>query len=183
MLIQIYRQLRQKMEEILARFAEEIAKIRVGRVNSELVEKISVVYYGTPTPLKSLASISVPDASQILIDPWDKNALGDIELALGNADLGVNPVNDGKGVRLKFPPMTEEQRKEVIKSLHGKAEATRVALRTARGEAWETIQRLEKEKKLSQDDRYAGEKELNKIIEAFNQKIDNLTAAKEKEIL
>jgi len=174
--------LKSKFEQIVEKLKEDFAGIRTGRASSGLVENISVSYYGSTAPLRQMATISTPDAAQIIIQPWDKNSLGDIELAIRNSDINLSPTNDGNVVRVSLPPMTEDRREELVHSIHRKGEEARVALRTVRGEVWEKIKRMEKDSELTEDDRYAAEKELNKIIEEFNNKIESAIVEKEKEI-
>ena len=174
--------LKSKFEQIVEKLKEDFAGIRTGRASSGLVENISVSYYGSTAPLRQMATISTPDAAQIIIQPWDKNSLGDIELAIRNSDINLSPTNDGNVVRVSLPPMTEDRREELVHSIHRKGKEARVALRTVRGEVWEKIKRMEKDSELTEDDRYAAEKELNKIIEEFNNKIESVIVEKEKEI-
>ena len=182
MLNRIYQTLRQSMDQVISRLKEDFASVRTGRANAGLVENISIDYLGTPVELKKIASITLPDASSIVIQPWDKNVLGAIEQAISASDIGLNPVNDGSVIRLKVPPMTSERRQELVDSIHEKAEAAKVALRTLRKEAWEQVQVLEKSKQITEDDRYAAEKELNKIIDDFNGKVDSVTREKINQI-
>ncbi len=178
----IIRSLRTKMQEVIDKLSESFRQLRTGKVNAALVENIQVAYYGSKVPLKQMAQISVPDASSISIQPWDANSLGDIELAIRNSEIGLNPVNDGRVVRLSLPPMTSERREELVKMIHKTAEECRVVLRNLREEAWQKVKKLESSKQITEDDRYSGEKELNKIIEEFNTKINRIIEAKEKEI-
>jgi len=157
-----------KMQEVLKQLDEEFKNLRIGKANSSLVEDIKVLYYGTQTPLKQMASVSTPDAKTITIQPWDKNSLGDIEMAVRNADLGLSPVNDGNVVRISLPPLTEERRQELVKHLKTVAEEARVALRNIRSDVWNSVKSLEKDGKLTEDDKYRAEEELNKIIDDFN---------------
>jgi len=182
-LSEITRPLRPQMEEATKRFEAEMGKIRTGRAQTSLVEDLPVSYYGTQTPIKQMASLTVPEANQILITPWDRQAVGDIEQAIRQANLGVNPSNDGQSIRLVLPALTEERRKELTKQLGTLAETTRVAMRTMRKEAWEEVQEKQKAGELTEDDRYRGEEELNKLIDEFNKKVEELCEAKEKELL
>lgn len=174
--------LRQKFDQIIEKLREDFAGIRTGRASVGLVENIMVSYYGSTAPLKQMATISTPDAAQIVIQPWDKNSLGDIELAVRNSDVNLSPSSDGNVIRIALPPMTEDKREELIKNIHRKGEEARVALRSVRGETWEKIKRMEKDKQLTEDDRYSAEKELNKIIEEYNEKVESAIVDKEKEI-
>lgn len=174
--------LKQKFDQVLEKLNEDFAGIRTGRASTGLVENIMVSYYGSAAPLKQMATISTPDAAQIVIQPWDKNSLGDIELAIRNSDINLSPVNDGSVVRISLPPMTEERRIELIKNIHSKGEEARVVLRNVRGETWEKIKRMEKEKEITEDDRYSAEKELNELIDDYNKKIESAIVEKEGEI-
>lgn len=172
-----------KMQDVINQLNQEYKNLRIGKASASLVEGIKVEYYGTLTPLQQMASISTPDAKTITIQPWDKNNLGDVELAIRNADLGLNPVNDGNSVRINLPPLTEERRQELVKHIKVIAEEARVALRNIRGEVWNSIKALEKDKKLTEDDRYRAEEELNKIIDEFNRKIEEETDKKSAELM
>jgi len=176
------RNLKTKFEQVIQKLKEDFATIRTGRASTGLVENVMVTYYGSTMPLKQMATLSTPDASQIVIQPWDKNALGDIELAIRNSDLNLSPTNDGNVVRVSLPPMTEERREELVRNIHRKGEEGRIALRSVRGETWEKIKKLEKNGKITEDDRYSAEKELNEIIDEFNKKIEAQIVEKEKEL-
>lgn len=178
----IIRNLRPKMQETQNKLAENFRSLRTGKANSALVENIAVSYYGTKTPLKQMAQISVPDANMIVIQAWDLNSLSDIELAIRNSEIGINPSSDGRVIRLSLPPMTAERREELIKIIHKTAEECRVVLRNLREEAWKEVKKLETAKQITEDDRYDAEKELNILIEDFNKKINDLVESKEKEI-
>ena len=178
----IIRNLHPKMQTVLDKLSEDFRGLRTGKANSSLVENIAVSYYGSKVPLKQMAQISVPDPNNILIQPWDANSLGDIELAIRNSEIGLNPSSDGRLIRLSLPPMTAEHREELIKILHQTAEECRIALRNLREDSWKEIKKLESNKQITEDDRYGAEKELNKIIEDFNRKINELVDVKEKEV-
>lgn len=170
------------MEEVIDKFQEELKTLRIGRANPFLLENLLVSYYGTQTPLRQMASITLPDSGSILITPWDKNSLGDIELTIRNSDLGLSPINDGRAIRIVFPPLTQERRDEMIKLVSRLAEEARVGLRQLRQEAWIKIKNLEKEKKITEDDRYQAEEELNRLIEEFNNKISESVERKKEEL-
>jgi len=170
------------MSEVISKLEEDLRTVRTGKASSVLVENIQVSYYGTQTALKQMANISTPDASLIVIQPWDLNALGDIEIAIRNANLGLGTTNDGRVIRISLPPLTEERRNEFVKLIHQKAEACRIALRNLRKEGWEEVQKLEKDGSLTEDDKYRGEDELNKLIEEYNKKIQTAIEIKEKEL-
>lgn len=169
-----------KIENILK---EEFLSLRTGRANASLVENIEVTYYGSQAPLKQMAQITTPDSNQIMIQPWDKSSLADIELAIRNSGLNLNPLNDGNAIRVILPPMTEERRKELIKLVYAKAEEAKIAARNVRGEIWELVQKREKLGELTQDDRDRSREELDKKIAAFNEKIATLSKEKEEEII
>ena len=183
MIDQVIKDLRPKMEERIAHFINEIRTIRAGKAESSLVEDILVSFYGTTLPLKQMASISTPSPNLITILPWDKNALGDIELAIKNSGLSLNPTDDGNLIRIVLPPLSEERRKELSKLVHNKGEETKIILRTMRQEAWQMIVQAEREHKISEDEKYRGEEMLNKTIEEFNKKIDEIVKSKEAEIM
>jgi ribosome recycling factor len=173
-----------KMEKALEHLAGELGGLRTGRATVSLVDGILVDYYGTPQPLKAVASINTPDAKTIAITPWDKQALGPIEKALREAPtLGLNPMNDGQVIRLNIPPFTEDRRREIVKSLGGKVEDCRITLRNIRHDVLKEVQKLEKDKQATQDDVKFAEAELNKKIEAFQKRIEDLESAKAKEIM
>lgn len=182
MIDKILRALRPKMDEVIEKLKEDLKSIRTGKASAALVENILINYYGTQTPLKNMANISTPDAFLIVVQPWDANALGDIEIGLRNANLSLGLTNDGRVVRITLPPLTEERRHEFIKIIHQKAEGCRIVLRTLRQEAWEEIQKEKKSGEITEDDLYAGEKDLNKLIDDYNQKIKELIDAKEKDL-
>jgi len=179
---EVIKKLKQDFEQIVERLAEDFANIRTGRASTGLVENIKVSYYGSVAPLKQMATLSTPDAAQIVIQPWDKNSLGDIELAIRNSQLNLSPVNDGNVVRIMLPPMTEERREELVRNISRKGEEGRIALRTVRQEAWEKIKKMEKNDEITEDDRYAAEKELNEVIDEFNKKIEETVKGKEAEL-
>lgn len=179
---QIIRQTKTKFDQVIEKLKEDFGSIRTGRASGSLVENIPVTYYGSTTVLKQMATIATPDSTQITIQPWDRNALGDIETAIRNSDLNLSPVNDGQLVRISLPPMTEERRNELARTISKKGEEARIALRNVRGESWDEIKKLEKKSELTEDDRYSAEKELNEIIDEYNKKIEAMVTDKEKEI-
>lgn len=183
MLQPILNKLRPKMDEVIVKLKEDLLTIRTGKASASLVENITVSYYGAHTPLKQMAQINTPDASLIVVQPWDTNSLGDIESALRNANLGFGVTNDGRVVRISLPPLTQERRMEFVKLTHQKAESARIVLRNLREEAWKEIQAEEKAGNLTEDDRYQGEKDLNKEIADANKKAQDLVEAKEKELM
>lgn len=178
----LIRDLKKKMDEVLEKLQDEFKKIHTGRANSTLVEEIKVAYYGTQTSLKQMANISTPDANLIVIQPWDANSLGDIENAIRNSELKVNPVNDGKVVRISLPPLTEERRNELIKLIRNLSEEARVTLRNLRGEVWDEVRTMEKDGKVTEDDKYKAEDELNKLVNEYNRKIEEAVDKKETDL-
>jgi ribosome recycling factor len=175
--------MQKEMERVVNSFTEDLKTLRTGRASVGLIDDLIVSCYGAPTPLKHIASITNPDPKTMVISPWDKSLLTDIESTIRISDLGLNPVNDGTVIRLTIPPLTEERRKELSKRVERMAEEVRVALRTLRRLTWDEIQEMEKGGKISEDDLYAAEKQLNKIIDDFHTAIETLTQAKGKEIM
>ena len=172
-----------QFEDAVKHLKKEFNGIRTGRANPSLVENIVVEYYGAKTPLLQLASISVPDARLILIQPWDKNALKDIERALQNSQLGLNPVSEGNVIRLSIPPLTEERRKEIVQLVHQKVEEARISIRNVREEIWKTTKDQKSAGEISEDEMYSQQKKLQKIVDDYNLKVKEIGDAKEKEIL
>jgi len=170
------------MEEVLGKIMADFQSLRIGKASSVLVENVSVTYYGSKVPLKQMANISIPDVNLIVIQPWDVNSLDDIILAIENSGIGLNPSSDGRAIRLALPPLTAERREELIKVIHKTAEECRIVLRNLREESWKEVKHLESQKQITEDDRYQAEKELNKMIEDFNLKVNRLVEVKEKEI-
>lgn len=174
--------IKKQMEEVISHVTQEFSTIRTGRAQASLVDGLMVNYYGSTQPLKNMASITVPEPTMIVIQPWDSQAIGDIEQALRASDLGLSPVNEGTQLRLVLPSLTEERRQQLIKTISQKAEAGKVALRNVRKDIWEDVQKQVKAGELTEDDRYRWEEDLNKIIDGFNQQIDQLVEEKEKEL-
>jgi ribosome recycling factor len=162
---------------------EDLTAVRTGRANPGLVEKLHVEYYGSPTPLMQLASISVPEARSLLIKPFDPSTIKAIEKAIMVSDLGLTPNNDGKQIRLNLPPLTEQRRRDLVKHTHGRLEETRVALRNIRRDVIKDMKDFESEKMISEDDLTRGEAELQKLMERFTTEIDRVGHAKEQEIM
>lgn len=173
----------EKMKKAFDSVAREFSEVRTGRANPSLVEGLHVDYYGTPTLLKQLASISVPDQHLIVIQPWDPTAIPEIEKSIMKSNLGINPSNDGKVVRLSVPLLSKERRQELVKLVHNMTEEGRVSLRTIRRDAKEALEKLEKDKAISEDDKFRGIDELQKLVDKYIAKIDELLKNKEKEIL
>ena len=172
-----------RMEKALSDLQHEMASIRTGRASLGLLDHIRVDYYGTPTPLNQVANLHVPEPSLITIQPWDVSQIGAIERAIRVSDLGLNPSNDGKLVRLPIPPLTEERRKELAKKLHGVAEHHRVALRNIRRDGNEAVKKLLKDKKMPEDDEKRALDEIQRMTDAYIEKLDGAVKTKEKEIM
>jgi ribosome recycling factor len=172
-----------RMEKVLDDLQHEMASIRTGRASVALFDSIRVDYYGAPTPLNQLATLHVPEPSLITIQPWDVSQMGAIEKAIRASDLGLNPNNDGKVIRVPIPPLTEERRKELVKRLHGIAEEHRVAMRGIRRDANENLKKLLKDKLISEDDDRRAHDEVQKLTDSYIAKIDQAAKSKEKEIL
>lgn len=179
----ILKETEQGLQDAASYFADRVKTVRTGRANPQLVEGIKVNYYGQDTPLGHLAAISIPEPTTIAIQPYDRNAIDDVLLALTNAkDLGLTPNSDGTTIRLSLPSLTTERRDQLIKQLHGMAEEARIALRNVREETWRRIQNQQKEGKLTEDDRERGRKELDRLIEEYNTKVAETLKAKENEV-
>jgi ribosome recycling factor len=174
---------KQRMEKALTDLQQAMAAIRTGRASIHLLDAIRVDYYGTPTPLNQVANLHVPEPGMITVQPWDASLLSVIEKTIRTSDLGINPANDGKIIRLPIPPLTEERRKELVKKLHGVAEDHRVALRNIRRDSNEHIKKLAKDKKISEDDDRSGQAEMQKLTDAYIKRLDESAKTKEKEIL
>jgi ribosome recycling factor len=172
-----------RMEKAVEDFRKDLATIRTGRANTSLLDHVRVDYHGTPMPVNQLGTLTVPDATMIMIAPWDPSVVPLIDKAIRTADLGLNPTNDGKVVRVPVPAPTEERRKELVKQLHKVLENHRTAVRNVRRDLKEAIEKLEKDKKISEDEKKRSLDELEKISHAETKKIEDLSASKEKEIL
>jgi ribosome recycling factor len=174
---------RTRMEKAVDDFRKDLATVRTGRANASLLDSVRVDYHGTPMPVNQLGTMTVPDATMIVISPWDPSAVPLIDKAIRTSDLGLNPTNDGKVVRVPIPALTEERRKEIVKHLHKVLENHRTAVRNVRRDLKEAIEKLEKDKKISEDDKKRSLEELEKVSHAETKKIEDLSAAKEKEIM
>jgi ribosome recycling factor len=175
--------LRTRMEKAISDLQHEMAHIRTGRASLGILDHIRVDYYGTPTPLNQIANLHVPEPSLITVQPWDVSQIGAIEKAIRVSDLGLNPANDGKVIRLPIPPLTEERRKDLVKKLHGAAENHRVGVRNIRREGNEAVKKLLKDKKITEDEEKRAHDEIQKMTDAYMQKIEQASKTKEKEIL
>src|SRR5579859_1122721 len=172
-----------RMEKALSDLQHEMAHIRTGRASLGILDNIRVDYYGTPTPLNQVANLHVPEPSLITVQPWDVSQIGPIEKAIRTSDLGLNPANDGKIIRLPIPPLTEERRKDLVKKLHGVAEHHRVSVRNIRRDGNEAVKKLLKDKKITEDDDKKAHDEIQKLTDNYMLKIDQAAKTKEKEIL
>ena len=161
----------------------DFAEIRAGRANPAVLDKVKVDYYGTPTPVNQLAAVSVTEARTLVIQPWDTSLLRQIEKAIQKSDIGINPNNDGKVIRLIFPPLTEERRKLIVKDVQKIAEDTKVQIRNVRREAIEKLKAMKKKSEITEDDLKNAEKKMQKLTDNFTKKVDETSAAKQKELL
>ena len=173
----------QRMEKSLDALDRDYKAVRVGRANASVLDKINVDYYGVPTPVQQMAAISMPEPRILLIKPWDATTLREIEKAILVSDIGINPQNDGTAIRLNFPPLTEERRKEVVKDVKKMAEDGKVSVRNIRRDALEKLKGMKKNNEITEDDEKNGEKKIQNITDKFCKEIDELAALKEKEIL
>jgi ribosome recycling factor len=183
MLKEIYKETEARMKGAIQALEEDLAGIRTGRASPALIERLHVEYYGVPTPLIQLASISVPEPRSLLIKPFDASSLKAIERAIMASDLGLTPNNDGKSIRLNLPPLTEERRRDLVKVVHNRVEEARVAARNVRRDSIRDLREFEEEKLISEDDLKKGEEELQKITERYIEEINAAGERKEKEIL
>lgn len=172
-----------KMVRAVESLRRDLSAIRTGRASPALVERITVDYYGTPTPLNQLASIAVPEPRLIVIQPWEKQMMGAVEKAILKSDLGLTPINDGKLIRITIPQLTEERRKDLVKQVKRRVEEAKVAARNVRRESHEDLKDLEKEKIVSQDDERRAQERLQKLTDRFTEEIDRVGQAKEAEVL
>lgn len=173
----------EKMEKSLSNLQEDYVSIRAGRANPHILDKIQVDYYGTPSPLQSVANISVPEARMILIQPWESSLIKDIEKAILSSDLGLTPANDGKAVRLAFPELTEERRKELVKDVKKKGENAKVAVRNIRRDANDAIKKQNKANEISDDEQKQLEDQIQKLTDKYIAKIDEAMEAKSTEVM
>lgn len=173
----------QKMDKSINSLLNEYAAIRAGRANPAVLDRVTVEYYGAPTPLNQMAAISTPDARTLMIQPWDKSTLKDIERAILMADIGINPQNDGSVIRMQFPPLTEERRKEIGKNIFKIGEDTKVAIRSIRRDAMDKLKDMKKKSEITEDDLKNAEKKMQDLTDKFCKEIDGLAAKKEKEIM
>jgi ribosome recycling factor len=176
-------QARTRMEKSVEDLRKEVATLRTGRANVSLLDHVRVDYHGTPMPINQLGTLAVPEPTLIVVTPWDRAVVPAIEKAVRSADLGLNPASDGRVIRIPIPPLTEERRKDMVKHLHKILENHRTAIRNVRREIKEGIELLEKEKKISEDEKTRSLEELEKVTHQETKKLEDLSAAKEKEVL
>lgn len=173
----------EKMTKSIDALEREYKSIRAGRANAAVLDRVNVDYYGVPTPVQQMAAVSVPEPRTLLITPWDKTTLKDIEKAILTSEIGINPQNDGTCIRLNFPPLTEERRKEIVKDIRKKGEDAKVAVRNQRRDALDKLKALKKNNAITEDDESNGEKKIQNLTDKFCKEIDELSSIKEKEIM
>lgn len=178
-----YDEIKEKMEKTLDVFEGNLAEIRAGRANPAVLNKIKIDYYGVPTPISQVAGISVPEARLIVIQPWDLSVLKEIEKEILKSDIGINPNNDGKVIRLNFPELNEERRKEIVKSIKKIAEDSKVAIRSIRRDGIEDFKKKEKDSEITEDELKMAEDEIQKLTDKYVEEIDKMLANKEKEVM
>lgn len=178
-----YSEIKEKMSKTISVYAENLAEVRAGRANPAILNKIKVDYYGTPTPINQLAGVSVPEARLIVIQPWDASILKEIEKEILKSDIGINPNNDGKVIRLAFPELNEERRKEIVKDIKKMAEEAKIAVRSIRRDAIEAYRKMQKDSEITEDELKAAEDEIQKITDKNVDEIDTLLENKEKEVM
>ena len=179
----VYEFAKTKMGKTVSVLKGDYAAIRAGRANPQVLDKLTVDYYGTPTPINQLASVAATEARVLTVQPWDKSVLKAIEKAIQTSDIGINPQNDGSVIRLTFPPLTEDRRKELAKDVQKMGESSKVTIRSIRRDAIEKLKAMKKNSEITEDDLKDGEKEVQKITDGFIDEIEKVAAAKEKEIM
>ena len=172
-----------RMQKSISSYESELETIRVGRANPNVLGKITVDYWGTPTPITQVGNVSVPDARTLLITPWEASLVKAVEKAINMSDLGINPQNDGKSIRLNFPPLTEERRKDLQKQVAKLGEEAKVAIRNIRRDANDICKKMKKDSQMTEDEQKISEKEIQDLTDSYIKKIDQITEAKQKEIL
>lgn len=178
-----YSNLEEKMEKTINVFSQNLSEVRAGRANPAILNKVKIDYYGTPTPINQVAGISIPEARLIVIQPWDINILKEIERAILASDIGINPNNDGKVIRLAFPELNEERRKELVKEIKKTAEEARVAIRSIRRDGIDEFKKKQKDSEITEDDLRTAEEQIQKITDKKIEEIDGILENKEKEIM
>lgn len=180
---EVRKQLVDRMDKAIESLKKDIAGIRTGRASLGIFEGITVDYYGTPTPINQVATMSVPESRLITIQPWDLKMIAEIEKAILKSDLGLNPSNDGKIIRIAIPPLTEERRKQIIKQVHKRVEEAKIAVRNIRRDSNDEVKKLEKEKKMSEDDAKKTLEEIQKLTDLYIKRTDEINSHKEKELM
>ena len=180
---QVIKNAQEKMDKSVAATDREFSAIRAGRANPGILDKIVVDYYGVPTPINQMAAVSVVEARTLMIQPWDASTIKSIEKAITSSDIGINPSNDGRAIRLNFPPLTEERRRDLVKEVKKISEDGKVAVRSVRRDAIDKIKALKKEGSITEDDVTNAEKKIQNLTDKYCKEIDDLTTAKEKEIM
>ncbi len=183
MIDEVLLEAKSRMGKSIEVLKKDLTTIRTGRATPFILDNVKVDYYGTPTPIKQIATIAAPEARLLTVQPWDSSIIGDITKAIQKADLGLNPSNDGHIIRIPIPPLSEERRKEMVKSVHKRAEEGKVALRNVRRDSLETLREFEKAKEISQDDQKRGQAKLQEITDAFIAEVDHIAKDKETELL
>lgn len=180
---EVYNYTKEKMTKTLDVLKKDYAAIRAGRATASVLDKVTVDYYGTPTPVNQLATVSVAEARILTIQPWDKSILHAVEKAIQTSDIGINPQNDGSVIRLTFPQLTEDHRKSIVKNVSKMAEDSKVAIRSIRRDAMDKLKKMQKASEITEDDLKNGEDEIQKITDGFVKDIDKVAQAKEKEVM
>ena len=178
-----FKEYARRMDKALDHLQEEFGAVRAGRANAKVLDRITVEYYGSETPLNGVATISSPDARTLVISPWDTKLLKDIQKAIQISDLGINPQNDGRVIRLTFPQLTEDRRKELVKQIKKYAEEAKVAMRNSRRDGMDYVKKLKKNSEITEDDQKKAEKDLQDLLDKMIKKVDEATAVKEKELM
>lgn len=178
-----YTSITDKMDKTISVFSENLAEVRAGRANPAILNKVKIDYYGTPTPINQVAGISVPEARLIVIQPWDASILKEIERAILASDIGINPNNDGKVIRLAFPELNEERRKELVKDIRKTAEEAKIAVRSIRRDGIDEYKKMQKDSEITEDDLRGAEEQIQKITDKKIEEIDSILTNKEKEIM
>ena len=178
-----YNKFEEKMKKTISVFEENLSEIRAGRANPAILNKISIDYYGTPTPINQVAGISVPEARMIVIQPWDASVLKEIEKEILKSDIGINPTNDGKVIRLTFPELNEERRKEIVKDIRKMAEEAKVAVRSIRRDAIDEAKSMQKNSEMSEDELKVAEDDIQKLTDKYVEEVDEILEKKEKEVM
>lgn len=173
----------ERMKKSIETMKREFASLRAGRATPNLLDKVMVDYYGTPTPVNQVAKVTVPEARMIIIQPWEKSVLHDIEKAIMKSDLGLSPNSDGTSIRLAIPQLTQERRQELVKTVNKKAEETKVALRNVRRDGNDAIKKMEKAKEITEDEAKKGQEDMQKLLDKYIKMVDTAKAAKEKEVM